>query len=280
MPTGTELIVVEQLPVIKEYLLSVSEEIDKIVADATSLVCTDETVKSVKAARADLNKKFNALEEKRKEVKREVMKPYEQFEVVFAELVTDKFRKGDAELKSKIDNVENDLKAQKEEKVKKYYDELASSYGIDFMPWEKSGIKITISGSEKALKEQASRVLSAVTDDLDIIAKQQYEDEILAEYKQSLNLKEAINHVTSIHESIEAEAAKRAESAPAEERAQEAVRKVEAFAPPEVIAPKPEEKKDDPVYSMAFKATGTLPQLKALKQYMIDNGIKAEKVEA
>ena len=50
-----ELMVVTQLPIIEEKLKSLSEEIDKKVESAKSLVCTEENVKTIKQVRADLN---------------------------------------------------------------------------------------------------------------------------------------------------------------------------------------------------------------------------------
>ena len=70
-----ELIKVVQLPVIEEQLRSMKEAVDKRVEEALSLVCTEETIQTVKSARAELNKEFQALEEQRKEVKRPYLAP-------------------------------------------------------------------------------------------------------------------------------------------------------------------------------------------------------------
>ena len=45
-------------------------------------------------------------------------------------------------------------------------------------------------------------------------------------------------------------------------------------------APAPVCEPAEPVYTTAFRVTGTLAKLKALKQYMMDNGLVAEKMEA
>ena len=63
------LIVIKQLPQIEEHLKDLSTEIDKKAKDAKSLICTEETVKTVKQVRADLTKDFKNLEEQRKTVK-------------------------------------------------------------------------------------------------------------------------------------------------------------------------------------------------------------------
>ena len=69
------LIVVSQLPVITQHLNLVAEEIKQKTETAKSLVCTADTIKTVKATRAYLNKEFNALEEMRKAVNSAVMAP-------------------------------------------------------------------------------------------------------------------------------------------------------------------------------------------------------------
>lgn len=278
---STELIIVKQLPIIEERVRSLSEEIDKQVTAATSLVCTEETVKSVKTVRADLNKQFAALEEQRMTVKKAVLEPYEAFEKVYKEFVSDKFKAADVALKGKIDSVEDGLRAEKESDAKDYFAELCAAYGIDFYTWDKSGIKVTLSTSLKSLKEQIQRGLSKIMDDLQIISKQQYKDEILAEFKQSLSLNQAITHVTDIHASMEREAAKRVEQAPIQDRQEEAIKKVEAIAPPEEVSPPPVKvaAPAEEIYTMAFRVTGSLEQLKALKQYITDSGIVAENLE-
>ena len=71
-----DLIEVKQLPVIEEQLRSVSTVIDERVKNATSLVCTEESVKTIKEIRAELNKDYKEFESKRKLVKEQVLKPY------------------------------------------------------------------------------------------------------------------------------------------------------------------------------------------------------------
>ena len=110
--TNQELIVVKQLPIIQEQLKQLSEEIDEKVANAKSLVCTEETVKEVKQVRADLNKEFKDLENQRKLVKEQVLEPYMQFEEVYKQYVSDKYKEADIELKNKVESVENELKSK------------------------------------------------------------------------------------------------------------------------------------------------------------------------
>jgi hypothetical protein len=148
------LIVVKQLPVIEQQLKTVSEEIDKKVQNAVSLVCTEETVKTIKELRADLNKDFKEFEAQRKTVKEQVLKPYNNFENVYKECISDKFRNADTILKEKIETVENDLKAKKEKEIKEYFEEYKTANNIDFITYGQARINVTLSASMKSLKEQ------------------------------------------------------------------------------------------------------------------------------
>ena len=107
---SNELIVVKQLPIIQERLKELSTEIDKKVENAKSLICTEETVKEVKQVRADMNKEFKDLEVQRKLVKEQVLAPYMQFEDIYKQYVSDKYKNADIELKNKVDSIENELK--------------------------------------------------------------------------------------------------------------------------------------------------------------------------
>ena len=113
-----DLIIVKQLPQIEEHLKELSTEIDKKVENAKSLVCTEENVKTIKQVRADLNKEFKEVEKQRKVVKEQVLAPYMQFEEVYKTYVSNKYKSADMGLKQKVDSIESELKAKKEQEIK------------------------------------------------------------------------------------------------------------------------------------------------------------------
>ena len=106
------LIVVKQLPVIEDQLLAVKNSIEERVATALSLVCTEETYKDIKKVRSELNKEYAELEKRRKEIKGQILAPYESFEGVYKECAGDMYAKADRELGAKIKEVEDGLKQQ------------------------------------------------------------------------------------------------------------------------------------------------------------------------
>ena len=115
-----DLVIVEQLPIIKEKLQVISDEVDKEIEYALSLECNDDSVKEVKNARARLNKIKTTMEDKRKQVKNAVLNPYNEFETIYNDLVKNKLASADTTLKEKIDSVENQLKQQKEDELREF----------------------------------------------------------------------------------------------------------------------------------------------------------------
>lgn len=270
-----EMIAVKQLPIIVEQLQQVKAEVAAKVDFALRLVCTEDTVKDVKKVRSELNKELAEYEASRKAVKKAILTPYEQFEVVYKDCVSDTYKKADTELKRKIDSVENELKAQKAAEVKAYFDEYLQSKGIDFVTFESAHINVTLSASMKSLKEQAKAFIDKIADDLALIDTQEHKDDILYEYKQSLNVANAITAVANRYKAIEAAKAAEEERKAREQAAAEAAAKVEAVAPPTVepIAPPVEEEK---TYTLKFTVRGTMPQLKALKEFLNNGGYDYE----
>lgn len=273
------IIVVKQLPIIVEQLQEVKAEVTAKVEQALSLVCTEDTVKDVKKVRSELNKELKDYEERRKAVKKAIMTPYEQFEAVYKDCISDTYKKADTELKGKIDSVENELKEKRRKEVWYYFEELCKANSLDFITFENTNINVTLSASMKSLKEQAKAFVDKIVDDLNLIDTQEHKDEILYEYKQSLNVSNAITTVANRYKAIE-EAKAREEERKAREQAEaEATAKVEsvveAVAPPTVepIAPPVEEEK---TYTLKFTVRGTMPQLKALKEFLNNGGYDYE----
>ncbi len=265
-----ELIVVEQLPVIREQLESISQEIDKKVKKAGSLACTEETVKEIKKARAALKKEFEEFEEQRKNVKNVVMKPYLDFENAYKEYISDKYETADSVLKNKISSVESELKQKKEQEIKWYFEELLSFHKIDFIKFEQSGINVTLSASMKSLKEQAKKYIERITKDVELIKTQEYQSEIMYEYKRTLNVSKAISAVTSRNKALGEERTRQEELSKEKETQRKSVEAVNAFAAPEIDGT------DDPIGKITFQVTATISKLRELKEFLKNGGYEYE----
>ena len=163
------LIVVKQLPVIEEQLLAIKERFSQEAAFALSLECTEDSLQIVKKKRSELTKVYNALEARRKEAKKSILAPYDAFEKVYKECVTDIYSPCDKQLADKIHEVEDGLKAQKRIEVETYFSEYCASKNIDFITFDRIGLNVTMTTSKKALKEQVKTFLDKVSDELALI---------------------------------------------------------------------------------------------------------------
>lgn len=274
------LIIVKQLPIIEEQLKKVSEEIGEKVSEALNLVCTDETVKTIKEVRANLNKELKDFEEKRKQVKAEVMKPYDDFEKIYKECISDKYKTADVELKNKIDSVENELKEKKKQEVADYFNEYLNSKNIDFVTFENTNINVTLSASMKSLKEQAKNFIDKISDDLKLIDTQEHKAEILVEYKQTLNVSKAITTVSDRFEAIEEEKAKQEREKELQEYILETARESDHVPTieevPQMALEAPAIVETEEILTLKFTVRGTRTQLKALKEFLENGGYDYE----
>lgn len=285
------LIVVQQLPVIKEQLHSIKAQAQASVTEALALVCTEETLKVVKEQRAKLNRDSKDLDDRRAVVKKQIMKPFEDFDKVYKECVTDVYGPADEAPKGKITDVEAGLKADKEKKVVAYFDELVKANGVEWVSYGDVGIAVTMTASLKSLKSKVKDYVDRVVADVNCINGMENAPEVMAEYKQCRNLAVAINSVSQRKDRVAREEAERKQRLEAQLRAQEAESAVldaveEELAAPQVMGAEPpvmddqeaeetqQESKEQVLTAKftfmgrTFQCRGTLTQLRELKSFV------------
>ena len=250
------LMKIKQEAIIEEQLKTISDEIQKRVDYAEKLVCTIDTIKDIKKQRTILRNQFNDLETQRKQVKAEFQAPYLRFEKVYKELISDKYKNADVQLKRKIDNVESELKLQKENNIREYFNEYCESEGIDFVKFEQIGLNINLSITEKSLREQVKSFIDKVKSDIELIQHEDNFAEIMIEYTKHLNVSRAIIEVKERHKKLSEivnSADKNVQNDTNEQQKEETL------------------KAPEQIYTMNFKVSGTKQQLVKLKQYLMDN---------
>lgn len=283
----TDLIIVRQLPVIEDQLQAVKASIQERVDTALSLVCTEETYKDIKKVRSELNKEYQDLEKRRKEIKSQIMAPYEKFEGVYKECAGDLYAEADRQLRDKIAEVEDGLKAQKAADLESYFAEYRESLGLaaDFVTLAAAGIKIGLSDSRTSLHKQAAEFLDRISSDLKVIDTLESRDEVLAEYNGKYNLSAAMLTVENRKKMIEAERKRREETEARRAAIQQQAQSVQEAVqvPAAVTAPvKAPEREPDPeqaapaVYKVTFTVTADLEKLKALKAFLNEGGYTYE----
>lgn len=275
-----DLIEVKQLPIIEQRLKNVSLQIDEEMKNIENLICTEETVKTIKELRAKYNKQFKEYETQRKEIEEQVLKPWNDFKNIYKECIADKFRNTDLILKGKIELTENELKAKKEQEVKEYFEEYKTVNNIDFIEYGQARINVTLSASMKSLKEQVKVFIDKIVDDLNLIEIQEHKAEILVEYKQSLNVSNAITTVTNRFKAIEEEKKKQEqkivhiEMNGNHEITQKSYEQLENIFNKPLEQPKEEIQED--ILTLKFTVKGTRTKLKELKVFLENGGYDYE----
>lgn len=273
-----ELIVLEQLPVIKYHLEELSKEIKKEVDSATKLVVTTETVKEVKQVRANLTKDFEELERQRKKVKEAIMFKYKEFEEIYKENVSYLYLEADKELKEKIENVENQLKEIGTNNVKRYFEELRESLHLEnIVEFDNLGLNITLTNLGKNLegtkyKEEIKAKLDSIASDISLINLEEYKEEIMLEYKNTLDFAKSKLTVVNRHQEIDKIKEQQEKIQEQVEQEQKIEEKVD-----EIIAPiEIENEKSEEIIESTFTVKGTLKQLKLLKEFLESGGYEYE----
>lgn len=192
-------IVVRQIPVIEHDLVTVGRSIDERI-DALNLkaqVVTEDTIQSLKKLRAELNKEGKYWDDQIKAVEEIASKPVKDFKEVAKVEIKDKYKSADEILKTKINEYDLILKEEKRTNLQLYFVEVCAVEKIDWLTFERLGIDVNLSTSEKKYKEQILEFIGKLVDDMKLISSETFAAEMLVEYKRTLN---ASNAITSVRE--------------------------------------------------------------------------------
>ncbi|WP_288898355.1 DUF1351 domain-containing protein [uncultured Capnocytophaga sp.] len=291
-----QLITLKQAPIIiYERIKAVGQQVETKIAELNldNQLVTDETLKSAKNTRTMLRKELAVFEEQRKFIKDQVNAPYEAFEKAYKEHIKVHYDKADSTLKAKIDEVQNRLLDDKRGRIKDYFTELCQSQGIDFLIFERLPLNITLSASDKSLKDEVVSFVSEVSKGLQLIDSlnepDEFKAEILTDYKQTLDVTRAIQNAQYRRQQREAELQRiEAQRVAAEQARAAAAARAKEVAPlqaPEEVphpaiqeAPVPTQEvpASDPqeeILHYTLGVSGTRAQLRALRQFLETNNI-------
>lgn len=279
-----ELVVVERLPQIKEQLQIISDEVDKEIEYALSLDCTEESKQEVKKARANLNKINNVLEEKRKEVKKTILAPYEVFEEVYDNLVKGKLKNADSTLKTRLELIESEQLNSKRDNLIGFAIEYFKRYNIPaYVTFSDIGLNITLSASEKSLKEQIVSFCEKVNQDLNLMKFEDYGIEIENEYsmngldyaKAKLTVMQRYERLKELEERNKKEQEKQEQQEKIIEEVNSALEE-EITAPQELVEKLNEDIEFEERLECTFKVWATKEELIKIKKYLMELGVKYE----
>ena len=238
-----------------------------------NLVISEEDCKDMKKEMASLNKAKDAVKKYRMDIVKKFNEPLDNF--VNSAKETEKILTETYDsLKGQIKKFEDETLNKKTEEVKAYYEEYAESLHIDFVPFENSGLSVTLSASMKSLKEASKSFLDRVDSDIKLINTLEKDliNEILIEYKKSLNVSNAVITVKDRRKALEEEQKKQEALTALKAEETKVEEKVEEVTAPKVVEPVK-------TYTAKFKVEATIDQIKDLKTFMDLKGIKYDSIK-
>lgn len=265
-----ELIKVEQLPKIFSQLEIIGEAIDKKLVGIDDLKCTEENKQEVKNRRTEINNMKKIMEDKRKEIKNAIMEKYDIFNEKYEKEVKTKLENASNILKEKIDFIEVQQKETKKEVIEEFADEYIKSKNLgDLVTFEQLNINITLSASEKSLKDEVLRKLEKIETDLKLIQlEENYSDEILIEYKKTFDLTKSKLEVVNRHKQLEKLQQEKAEIQLKIDEEDNIVESIDEIVVPKEI--------DEELITVSFTITDTKDRIKEIKEFLIKGGYDYE----
>jgi len=285
------IITVEQAPIIKyDFVEEAGREVEKKILslDIENIEASEDNFKLLKSTRAELSKDYQIFEEQRKLAKDKTLKPYSDFEEVYKKNISNKYKDADILLKTKVDAVDKGLLDKKISEVKEYFNQLKV---YSFVTFEDLELKITRSRSDNLIKGDIHVYLTGIKDALLTIETLDNKDRVLAKFHLCKNLAQSISQVN-------VEMKKEEEILKAKQREKkigldyEHLKKYEPEK--EILKDKQRELEDEPfnttpstskthmkdskIFEVNFKVTATIKELKELKNYMDEKGLKHESI--
>jgi hypothetical protein len=262
-----DIVRIETMPKVFSQLEKIGKYIDEQIKDIDELECNEENKQEVKKRRAEINNTLKLLDDRRKEIKTTLLEPYEIFNYKYEEECKNKLLNASEILKEKIDDIENEQKKQKENNLRAFVEEHCKANNVE-IPFEKIGLNITLSASEKSLKEQAKAFIERVASEVSLIEQEEYSDELLMEYLKDFNFVNAKTRVLERHKQLDEIQRQKDGKEIADQLAKEIVEKVDEAI--EITAPVEIEEAE----TYQFEVKATKEQIKKLIDFMKELGVE------
>lgn len=265
--------------------------LSQVMQKYQGIVVTAETVKSAKDDKAKLTRLRNALEDRRKEVKRDYLAPYMRFEQQYKEIL--------ALIDEPISSIDSQIKALDEQEATGKYNRLQEFFAAT---WNSMEIEFEIDFDKilnpkwknktmkeetlfKEITERVEEINNDVTSLCEYYSETPHYTAIMDCYRRDYDMKAALAYAQNLIKQDEQRAQREAQAQERQRDAQQAHREPEEV-PTQVNEPEQEKPvqdaqeapANDQVVSAKFKATGKLSQLRKARDYMLELGIKLESI--
>ena len=240
----------------------------------TGIIITEDAIQVGKEDRARLNKLKTAIENRRKEIKKQWNEPYAAFEAKIKEIVA----MVDAPIKAidaQLAAYDDQRKAEKEEKIRDLYHEYVPEdvKGILLFDrifdhkWYNKGVSLD------EIRDTLIVLANRVQNDVEAlkVVDPEHAAAVRREYYRTLDLGAAMRCLTELREAAAAiKQAAPIENKPEPEKPAEPIQE-----PQREPEPAPAEEK---LYKLSLEMYLTAKQAEGLKQYLVGNGINFKKI--
>lgn len=259
-------------------------EVARLLESYQNVVYSDDQVDIMKKDRATLNAAKKAISDRRIEVKKALMAPYDQFESEVKEIVSD-IEEVVSTIDTQVKRIEGERKQKKRDKLEAFYLEIASDLGPDITferIFDQKWLNATVSFSKAV--DEVKEAVDVIRFNLGVIDQMGDEDRVSAKsaYLRTLDMPKAMAEMTRQRLIREEEARRKEEAAKRVETVKQEPPKQEVkpeVAEVPVAEPVVKSQVEEKILFSSFTVYGTKSQLLALKQYMIDNGLRIEKAQ-
>jgi len=265
------------------------QEITERASAYVNLVYTEEQIQDAKKDRANLNKFVKALSDERIKIKKECLKPYEDFEAKIKEL--------DKIVSAAINNIDSQVKGYEEKKRQDKLDEITKFFNSTEHPEWLHFAQImndkwlNASVSMKSIQEEIVSRLEQISHDIVTLSNlPEFGFEATEVYKRSLDINIALNEGYRLSEIAkrkaehEAEQARLAAEAEAHNAGNFAAEEIHAEHLKVVPVAFPADAMNPPVEEVpakqwvSFRAFLTVEQARELKLFFDDRAIEFEAI--
>lgn len=266
--------------VIQFNFAELKEEITAKAELYKNMVYTEDTIKEAKADKATLNKFIKVLEDKRKDVKKQCLQPYEDFEKQIKELVAivnEPVQLIDSQVKA----YDEKRKAEKLDQIKAIWEESNHPEWLSCnMIFDNRWLNVTF--SLKQVQDAITERLTQINTELTTLnSLTEFAFEAVEVYKNTLDVNRAIaegQRLADIQKRKQEEAMRKAAAEAAEKEAEirQAEIEPEVITPAEPVAmiePDPEPA-DASATWIRFEACMTTEQAYKLKHFFEEEGIQ------
>ena len=243
-----------------------------------NLVVTEDAIKEAKGDLAKLRKLKEAIDTRRKEVKRQCMAPYNAFEAQVKELT--------ALIDAPVSAINGQIKAFDEMEKAKKFDEIAAAY-TELVPEEYQDIIplgrfldprwLNKSTTMKSIREAISAIANRTKVEMLYIesaTEPQHLTAVRAKYIETLNMDAALDHRDKLIATEQAFAQRETERA----SYQQPVEKPAPVAAQEPVTEAPQQEHLEQIYLLRLEFQLSKTQATALKDFLVRHNINHRKI--